>query len=126
MPKSIEPKLTWKVCYKAKPEYNGVFNIPEAPGIHGEFPTLKLAKEGVESCKRWFNLERREKKIQRDSKVHVEEEVRFHDNVIVWIEQYKDGFYEGNVECEEKPEPKPSSSTESGAKSKRTTSTVAV
>lgn len=117
--------MTWKVCYKAKPEYQGSFNIPEAPGIHGEFPTLNLAKEGAEACKRWFNQERREKKVQRDSKVYSEEEIRYHDNVIVWIEQYKDGFYEEDV-CEEKPEPKPSSSTETGTKSKRTTSTVAV
>ena len=87
------PKVTYKVWYQPKAEYDGPYQSCEAPGLHGTFPTLLAARGGYEACKRWFN----EEKIvveKSTPKGKLESSVRtiVHDNVDVWLEKYVDGF----------------------------------
>jgi len=100
-----EPVITYKVYYEAKPSYQGSWNVPEKPGFQGPFDLYEDAVLAVESCKRWFNEERKvTEQIDREGKVTQTVRVVNHDNVYVEIKKFKDGFpCEEEVVCEEEP-----------------------
>lgn len=99
-----EPVMTYKVFYRPNPAYKGSYLRDKIGkgGIHGTFGPenggLEQAEVAVEKCKAWFNEERirierqREKRKGEKGGMDVEIKVIPHDNVIVWIETYKDGF----------------------------------
>ena len=107
----VEPTVEYKVWYKLNPAYKGSFQVEkmgkpfinsrgeqEYPiGLHGTFgPSaggFERAQQEVAKCKAWFNEEK--KAIEREGpggKAVVEVRTTIHDNVIVWIEKYIDGF----------------------------------
>lgn len=90
-----ETVTTFRVCYKANPDYDGDYNVPSKPGFQGPYDRLAGelgAREGVKSCKRWFNEEKIA--IERTVNGQLETSVKtiYHDNVICWIERYVDGI----------------------------------
>ncbi len=94
MPKPKEIEYEFRVCYKMNPHYTGNWHGDMRPGVHGKFDTLKEAQVGMEKCKKFFNEEKvlqelpdERGKVQRTVKTTV------HDNVIVWIEEYRNGKY---------------------------------
>lgn len=86
-----EPVVTWKVYYEAKSSYEGNFNVPDKPGFQGPFEIFEKAVAAEESCRRWFNEERKlSQTTDRDGKVT--DVVKIHDNVNVEIKKFIDGF----------------------------------
>lgn len=104
----VEPVVTYKVWYKLNPEYDGTFQIDKIgaeAGLHATVTPsmggLPNAKERAVRCKAWFNNEQRAVETSNAKgakKTHVE--TKFHNNVIVWIEKYKDGYpVEEEIAC---------------------------
>ena len=93
MPKPKEIQYEFWVCYKMAPHYTGNFRVNELvkPGIHGKFDTLKEAQAAEQKCKEFFT---QEKVLQRlpDEKGKVKESIKttVHDNVVTWIDEYRD------------------------------------
>ena len=123
----VEPKIEFKVYYRPNPEYEGEYNVPSKSGLHGTFDNIRAARAAVEKCRAWFG-EEKIVTLGREINGKREEIVRTvkHDNVIVWIEKYKDGFQDGEIQCEESSEASDGSTEKpaSGKKSKRTSSTT--
>ena len=108
----VEPIVSFKVCYRLNPNYEGQFQIDKIGkgGVHGEFgPShggLHRAKMEAENCKKWFNEEKHAfERMGASGKPVVEVRTTIHDNVIVWIEKYKDGYLE-EEKCVEKEKEK--------------------
>ena len=97
-----KPKITFKVWYKPNPHYDGHHDVCQAEGLHGSFDTIAKARTGAAACKKWFNDERFfVEKPEVNGKVETELKTVVHDNVVVWIEEYRDGFpVEGEISCE--------------------------
>ena len=92
MPLPKEPEVRFQVCYKADPHYAGTFNAKLAPGVHGTFTTLAEAKEQAGVCRDWFSQEKRlVDKPGPDGVIVPEVVTTQHNNVIIWIDEYKDG-----------------------------------
>lgn len=88
-----EPKVEYKVYYRANPEYDGDFNVPRKPGLHATLPLLHEAEDAEAKCRKWFTEEKVLcPKPQRDGSIVDEIKTVIHDNVIVWIEKHVDGF----------------------------------
>ena len=82
------------VRYKQNPHYTGTFHQGLKPGIHGKFDTMIEAEEGAKKCRKWFNEERVAvmKPDPSQGGKTVEQVVpTMHDNVMTWIEEYRDG-----------------------------------
>ena len=110
----VEPRVEYKVLYKLNPAYKGNFQrgnlvVPGIQGVFGEEDGgLAAAQTSAEQCKQYFNTDSKaiEKQGPTGKKI-VEIKTKIHDNVIVWIEKYIDGFptQEKIESCHEKSEP---------------------
>jgi len=89
MPLPREPKYEFFVYYKKHPFYRGAFNADIKAGIHGCFDNIGDAERQAENCERWFKVQKEAVQIEGKSRPDIKETI--HDNVVVWIEAYKDG-----------------------------------
>lgn len=121
--KKVDPIITYKVWYKLNPEYEGTFQVDKIGpgGLHAtigpQHGGLPKAHSEAGRVKAWFNEEKiAVEKSHPNGKKEVSVKTVFHDNVIVWIEKYKDGYPDEEVEAkcvEVKIEaPKPSMESE--------------
>jgi len=112
----VEKTVEYKVWYKLNPEYKGTFQVDKIgpkTGLHGTFGAsaggFDRAQQEIQKCKAWFNEEK--KAIEREGpggKAVVEVRTTIHDNVIVWMETYIDGFPTNEVGKQwEEPKQKP-------------------
>lgn len=115
MAKKIDQVVTYKVWYKLNPEYEGTFQVDKigGGGLHATVTPsmggMSRAMEEAARVKTWFNEEKVavEKSTARGKK-EVEVKTTFHNNVIVWVEKYLDGYStEEELSCPEKAVPLP-------------------
>ena len=102
-PKEIE--YEFRVCYKPAPHYTGNWYGDMKPGVHAKKTTMKEALAQMEKCKKFFNEEKVLQELPDErGKVQRTIKTTLHDNVVVWIEEYRDGKYYDPDEPEEAEE----------------------
>ena len=93
-----DPIITHKVLYRPNPAYKGTYLVDKMGkgGIHGTFGPenggLDGANEAAEKCRDWFTQEKIADEHMVNKQVKVAVKIVKHDNVIVWVETYKDGI----------------------------------
>lgn len=121
MSQRIDPIVSYKVWYRPNPEYNGTFQMDKIGngGLHAHVGPA-MAVPGGSTLDRAIQESKVAKSFFNEEKVAVESsdsqgrkktviKTNYHDNVIVWVETFKDGFpiKDGEIACVEgKPQPK--------------------